>query len=78
MNTTSGDLSLDLTEAEDTEIQVSSVSGDIDLRLPGKVREIAAALRSVSGDIRCRGVDIVEEASVRVNANTVSGDLRIH
>ena len=78
VNTTSGDLSLELTEAEETEIQVSSVSGDIDLRLPGTVHEIAASMHSIGGDIRCRGVDIVEEAAVRVTANTVSGDLRIH
>ncbi len=78
MSTTSGDLSLELQEAQEAEIQASAISGDIDLKVPQSVREVAANLKSISGDVRCRGVDLVEEAQVRVNANTVSGDLKIH
>ena len=77
MNTTSGDLDLELTEAGKTDIAVQSVSGDISVRLPADVRTISAGLKSVSGDIRRRGVEIAEDAPVRVDAKTVSGDLKI-
>ena len=77
VNTTSGDLSLELTEDAPAEIEVVSVSGDIDLRLPHSVRQISASLKSVSGDIRQRGVEITEDASISIEASTVSGDLRI-
>ena len=77
LNTTSGDISLDLASAEPAEIRVSAVSGNIDLRLPRDVREVAAALKSVSGDVRLRGVEQTENAPIRIDAHTVSGDLKI-
>ena len=78
VKTTSGDLALELTEAEESDIQVNTISGDMDVRLPASARQIAADLNTVSGDIRCRGVDIVEEAPVRLKAQSVSGDLKLH
>ncbi len=77
LNTTSGDLSLELTAETPAEIQVNSVSGDIDLRLPHSVREVCAQLKSVSGEIHLRGVEQAEEAAIRLLANTVSGDVKI-
>ena len=77
MNTTSGDLSLELKDELPAEIAVNSVSGSIDLRLPGSVREITASLKSVSGNIRRHGVELTDSAPIRVRANTVSGNLKI-
>lgn len=77
MNSTSGDLDLDLTEDQETEITVNSVSGDVCLRLPRGVAEMTASLKSVSGEIFHKGVELTENARIRVRANTVSGDLRV-
>ncbi len=77
LSTTSGDLSLELKAETPAEIKVNAVSGDIDLRLPHSVKEVSAELKTVSGDIRLRGVEQAEEAAIRIHANTVSGDLKI-
>ena len=77
MNTTSGDLSLALTGDNPAEIRVNSVSGDIDLRLPQTVGEVDAALKTVSGEIQMRGVAQAEGAGIRLQAHTVSGDLKV-
>ena len=77
MNTTSGDMELELTESQETDITVNAVSGDLELRLPRGVREIKASLKSVSGDVTLRGVETAENAAIRVQGNTVSGDLII-
>lgn len=77
LSTTSGDLSLELKSDEPAEIGVNTVSGDIDLRLPHSVQAVAAALKSVSGEVRLRGVEQTEDADIRVKAQTVSGDLKI-
>ena len=78
LNTTSGDLSLELTAETPAEIKANSISGDIDLRLPHAVREVSAELKSVSGEIRLHGVQQVENAPIHLQANTVSGDVKIH
>ncbi len=78
LSTTSGDLSLELTGDDPAEIKVASVSGDIELRLPHAVREVDAALKTVSGEIRMRGVTQTEDADIRLQAQTVSGDLKIY
>ncbi len=77
LNTTSGDVTLELTAAGSAEIAIRSVSGDIDVRLPQEVREVSARLKSVSGEIRQRGVEIADDAPVSIEAGTVSGDLRL-
>ena len=45
--------------------------------MKGERREAAAKLQSVSGEIRTHGVDLTQEAPVTIEANTVSGSLRI-
>lgn len=78
ISSTSGDLSLELTEDAPAELELVSVSGDIELRLPSSVRQISAELKSVSGSIRQRGLEITDTAPVSVKASTVSGDLKIY
>ena len=38
---------------------------------------MTASLKSVSGEIFHKGVELTENARIRVRANTVSGDLRV-
>ena len=77
MNSTSGDLRLKLTKEEDTHITMNTVSGDVEIRLPMGVQEISAELNTRSGSLRTRGLDLVEVAPIRVEANSLSGDLKI-
>lgn len=77
LNTTSGDLTLEMTRGSSAEIRAKSVSGDIEVRLPREIREVSASLKTVSGEIRQRGVEIADGAPVFIEAGTVSGDLKI-
>ena len=78
LNTTSGDLTLELTSDGAAEIRVNSVSGSIDLRLPHTVKTISTALKTVSGELRLRGVEQSEDAEIRLQAQTVSGSVKIY
>ncbi len=76
MNSTSGDLNLALTGSHPSRITVNTVSGDIEVRLPDGVQEVTAFLKTVSGDVSRHGVQVVDDAPIRIDAKTVSGDLR--
>ena len=78
MNSTSGDLELELTSPQAAKINVSTVSGDIEVHLPVSVQEISASLKSVSGEIRQRGIQHTDNAPIQLRANTISGDLKLN
>lgn len=78
MSSTSGDLKLELLSSQPAKMNVSTVSGDIDVHLPVSVQEISASLKSVSGEIRQRGIQHVDNAPIQLRANTVSGDLKLN
>ena len=75
LKTTSGDLDLELEDDQTAEIKADTVSGDIHVRMAGS--EVQARLKTVSGEIRTHGIDLVEEAPIQIEANTISGNLKI-
>ena len=77
LKSTSGDLNLSLADDLPAEINASTVSGGIHLRLTGDRGDAQASLKTVSGSIRTQGIDLSEDAPVVIQANTVSGSLRI-
>ena len=77
VNTTSGDLELELRDEGPAHVKANTVSGNLSLRLPYSVRTVSTRLKTVSGDTRLRGLEEDENAPIRVEAGTVSGDLRI-
>lgn len=77
LNSTSGDLNLELEEDVSSEVDTNTVSGNINIRLPDTVNGVVAKLSTVSGETRTRGVDLVNESPVVIQAKTVSGNLVI-
>ena len=77
LRSTSGDLELELEDEQSAEIKADTVSGDIHVRLTGTRKEAQARLKTVSGEIRTHGVDLTEEAPIMIEANTISGSLRV-
>ena len=77
MNTVSGDLTLKLDDGRKAEVEISSTSGDADIRVPRDSEEVHVRLDSVSGDIRLRGVQTADSAPIRIQGHTVSGDLTV-
>ena len=77
LKSTSGDLNLVMADDIPAEINASTVSGGVHLRLTGERGDVQASLKTVSGSIRTQGIDLSEDAPVIVQANTVSGSLRI-
>jgi len=77
LKSTSGDLSLELADDLAAEVKADTVSGDIHVRLTGGRRVAQARLKSVSGEIRTHGINLEDEAPVAIEANTVSGSLKI-
>ena len=78
LNTTSGDVALELRDDAPAKVAANSVSGDVSLRVPGSVRKVSAQLKSLSGEVRTRGVENAEDAEIRIESNTVSGDLKVY
>ena len=77
MNSTSGDLVLEITSPQAAKLNLNSVSGDIEVRFPAATEEVSASLKTVSGEIRQRGIQLTDTAPVRLQAHTVSGDLKL-
>ncbi len=77
LKSTSGDLNLLLADDIPAEINASTVSGGVHVRLTGERGEVQAALKTVSGAIRTQGIDLSGDAPVIIQASTVSGSLRV-
>lgn len=77
MNSVSGDLTLTLDDGRKAEVEISSTSGDAEIRVPEDTEEVRVRLESVSGDLRLRGVQAADNAPIRIQGKTVSGDLTV-
>lgn len=73
----SGDMDLSFDSREIESIQGQTVSGDVDVRLPGGMTVSEFKTRSTSGDSNCSVSHGSGENSVRININTVSGDIDV-
>ena len=73
----SGSLSMRIGNADIREIHATSVSGGIGVELPGTVPGVTAAMKSVSGSVRCGFPDAGADASLRIQASSVSGSITI-
>ena len=77
MHSVSGDLTLALDDGRKAEVEISTTSGDTEIRVPEEAEEIRARLESVSGELRLRGVQTADNAPIRIHGKTVSGDLTV-
>lgn len=73
----SGDMELNFDSREIESIQGQTVSGDVDVRLPGGMTVSEFKTHSTSGDSNCSVSHGSGENSVRININTVSGDIDV-
>ena len=76
-STVSGDLDVFLHCGDAAEAEMSTVSGDLTLRLPDHVKTISAKTSTRSGDVSFNGIGLSDGAAVRVSAKSVSGDIEI-
>ena len=76
LHAVSGDLTLCL-EEQKVEVEVSTVSGDVTIRVPEETEAVHARLDSVSGDLRLRGIQTADHAGISIQGKTVSGDMII-
>lgn len=74
LSSVSGDAALEA-DARIEKVFAKNVSGDVRIRLSG-VRGVCARLKTLSGDARCR-LPESGDAAVRVDAQTVSGDITV-
>ena len=77
MNSVSGDLTLALDDGRKAEVEIHSTSGDAEIRVPEDTEEVRVRLESVSGSIRLQGVQAADNAPIRIQGKTVSGDLTV-
>jgi len=73
----SGDMDLTFDSREIENIQGQTVSGDVDVRLPGGMTVAEFRTHSTSGDSNCSVPHGSGEGSVRINISTVSGDIDV-
>ena len=76
MKSVSGDMLL-RAGSQLCEVQAQSTSGDVDIFLPEHTDSVHVNARSISGDVQSRFPDLGEASSVKVTANSVSGDILV-
>lgn len=76
LHAVSGDLTLYLKEPK-AEVDVNTVSGDVDIHVPEETETVHAMLESASGDLRLRGIQTADHAGISIHGKTVSGDMII-
>lgn len=73
----SGDMDLTFDSREIENVQGHTVSGDVNVRLPGGMTVAEFKTHSTSGDANCSVPHGSGEGSVRINISTVSGDIDV-
>lgn len=73
----SGDIRADINDSRTHDINASTTSGDINVKLLCMPAGIHTELSTRSGDASCRFADAGDNAALRIRASSISGDIRI-
>ena len=73
----SGDVEVDMDCGETAEAELSTVSGDLTLRLPDHVDRACVKTSTRSGDVEYHSIGLYDDAPVKVRCSSVSGDISV-
>ena len=77
LSSTSGDIQVHLLQRGAKQVTVRSTSGDVTVRLPDEEHEADISTHSVSGDVHTGSIAHNPMSQVKLQLNTVSGDIRV-
>ncbi len=77
-NTVSGDIEMTLSGVNAAEVDLHTVSGDVELHVPDADKGVALQVKTRSGDVSYSGLTLSDGAPLLARVQTVSGDVEIH